>query len=358
MLWLTIIVFVGLLLLLVLAHEWGHFITARWAGCKVNEFAFGFPPRLWSFTKGDTKYSFNLLPLGGYVKIEGEDGADQTPGPNSFTSKSARWRVFILSAGVIMNVIVAVILLSFQAGIGVPTLVTEENLAQVADVKTFIVEVAPGSPAEAAGIQSLDRIVRLGQVSDPNIDVVRELVAAGAGQSIDLEVERAGVHHEIQLVPRADPPPGEGAMGVGLQEAGLIAVPWWKAPWAGVVRTWDMLSAIVVQFGLLIGRLFSGGSVGETLTGPVGIAVFANEVTNLGFSYILEFGALISLNLAIINILPFPALDGGRIFFIGLEKVAGRRVPVKFEQYTHLAGFALLILLMLVITFKDITRFF
>lgn len=358
MLWLTIVVFVGLLLLLVLAHEWGHFVVAKKAGCEVEEFGFGFPPRLASFKWHGTLYSLNLFPIGGFVKIAGENMDEPAPGPDSFASKSAGWRVGILAAGVTMNVLVAWVLLSVQGVIGVPVLVTEKNEGVLANQLTYILEVAPGSPAAAAGLKALDRIERLDNVSQPSLPQVQRIVAERAGGEVALEIERQGQHENLTIIPRANPPVGEGALGVSLASTGLMRVPWWEAPSHGVWRTYAMLREIIVQFALIIGRLFREGASPDTLTGPIGIAVYANEVTKLGASYVLEFGALISLNLAIINILPIPALDGGRIMFVMIESVLGRRWPGKIENISHTVGFMALILLMILITFKDIQRYF
>lgn len=358
MLLITILVFAVLLLALVMVHEWGHLMAAKKAGCRVEEFGFGFPPRLFSITWHDTRYSFNLLPLGGFVKIEGENMDDPTPGPTSFASKSPGWRIFILAAGVIMNVVFAGFLLSVQAGIGMPMVVTEENRASLVDLKTYFLDVSENSPAMAAGLKPLDRVVRVNEIDSPSIEQFQAEVAQTRGKEMTLEIERQGVHETISVTPRENPPVNEGALGVGLAATGLERSVWWKAPFVGIQRTAEMLIAIVVQFSALIGRLASGGGVGETLTGPVGIAVYTNEVTQMGLPYILEFGALISLNLALINILPLPALDGGRILFVILEKIAGRRFPGKVEQITHTVGFALLIMLMIAITFRDVQRFF
>lgn len=358
MLILTIVVFAVLLLALVLVHEWGHFIAAKKAGCRVEEFGFGFPPRLFSKMWHGTRYSLNLLPIGGFVKIEGEDMQDASPGPTSFASKPAGWRIIILAAGVTMNVVLAWVLLSVQAAVGMPTLVTEKNGRELTDLKTYVLDVSDRSPAAEAGVVELDRIVRVNEIENPAIEQVQQEIAAARGKSITLEVERQGQHKTITANPRETPPAGEGPLGISLAAAGLERSPIWQAPLTGAKRTVDMLVAIVVQFAAIIQRLVTGGGVGETLTGPIGIAVYTNEVTQMGLPYILEFGALISLNLALINILPLPALDGGRILFVILEKIAGRRFPGKLEQITHTVGFALLILLMIAITFKDVQRFF
>ncbi len=358
MIWLTVVVFTALLLVLILAHELGHLVAAKKAGCSVEEFAFGFPPRLFSWVRGGTRFSLNLLPIGGYVKIKGEDMNDPSDSPTNFANKSIPWRILILSAGVLMNVVLAAVLLSIQAGVGRPVAVTDQNRDGVRDIKSFIIRVVPDSPAARAGIEPLDRVVAINGTRDPDIKQIQDVVARQASQSVSLEVERRGVHQTITAVPRRDPPPEEGALGILLRETGLEKTAWWKTPVAGVARTGQMLAAIMEQLWQLLRRLASQGTAGDVLTGPVGIAVYTNEVTSLGLSYVLEFAALISLNLALINILPFPALDGGRVLFTALEGVIGRRMPAKVEHLTHLTGFALLILLMILITFKDIDRFF
>jgi regulator of sigma E protease len=358
MLIVTILVFIGLLLVLVLAHEFGHFLAAKKAGCRVEEFAFGFKPRLFSREFGGTTYSFNLLPIGGYVKIEGENMDESAPGPTSFASKSAGWRILILAAGVLMNILLAYILLTWQALVGVPTLITEENKHTLQDFKTYISMVIPESPAQSAGLAPLDRVVRIEGVNNPTIDDIQRVVKESSGKEISVEVERQGRHITTKLLARPQPPEGQGPLGITLATTGLARTPWWQAPWVGLQRTASLLTAIVTQFSALFSRLVREGTVGEALTGPIGIAVYTNEVTNLGLSYLLEFAALISINLALVNILPFPALDGGRILFVVIETIIGRRVPGRIENVVHTLGFVLLIILMLVITFNDIRRIF
>ena len=357
MIWLTIIVFIVLLLVLVLAHEFGHFWTAKKAGCKVEEFGFGFPPRIAAIQKGETTYSFNLLPIGGFVKIEGEDMEEDSPSPTSMASKSAGWRVFILSAGVLMNILLAYLLLSIQSVVGTPTIVTDSNASQLKDIQTYLVEVAPGSPAELAGVKQFDRVVELNGEETPTVETVRQITSENLGEPVNLKVDRQGIKHDIVLTPRENPPEGEGAMGVTLASTGLERYPFWQVPWVGLKKTGQMLTAIVYQFGVIVQRLATSGSVGGDLTGPIGIAVYTNEVTNLGISYVLEFAALISINLAIINILPIPALDGGRILFVIFEKIRGKRITGNFERISHTVGFALLIALMVFIAFKDAQKY-
>lgn len=348
---------VVMLLALVMVHELGHLVAAKKAGCRVEEFAFGFPPRLWSIRRKGTLYTFNLLPIGGYVKIEGEDNQEADPGPESFASKSIPWRLTILAAGVAMNVVLAVVLLTWQALIGVPTLVTDANYNTVQDRRTFIIDVDPDTPAAAAGLKAMDRIVRISTVTDPTIEQVQQTIKENAGREISLEIERQGRHIQVSAVPRTEVAPDEGPLGIVLQMTGLERTVWWKAPAAGIKRAAQATWMIGVEFGKVINRLIAKQGVSEAIAGPIGIAVYTNEMTNLGFSYILEFAAFISLNLAIINILPIPALDGGRVLFVLLEAVWGRRVPTKIEYISHLTGFGLLIILMILITFRDISRY-
>ncbi len=354
----TILIFLGLLLVLVLVHEWGHFIVAKKAGCTVEEFGFGFPPRVFGRMWHGTLYSVNLLPLGGFVKIEGENMDDPNPAPTSFASKSASWRIAILCAGVAMNILLAAVLLAIQSGIGSPTVVTNENRAELTNIMTYVLEVAPDSPAATAGIQQFDRIVKYAGSTQPGISDVQLATREHAGAPEQIEVERAGQHLTFDITARVNPPEGQGALGISLGETGLHKTAWWKAPWEGVRRTGVMAVGITSQFASLIQKLLHQENVGQVLTGPIGIAIYTKEAASLGISYFLEFAAMISINLAIINILPLPALDGGRVLFVLIEKGIGRRVPEKVESYAHTAGFLLLIGLMIAITFKDITRYF
>ncbi len=353
----TILLFIAILLAVVLVHEFGHFFAAKKAGCRIEEFGFGFPPKLFSFNKWDTKWSFNLLPLGGFVKIEGENMEESLPGPYSFASKSATWRIIILAAGVTMNMVLAAVLLAVQAGIGAPVAVTDENAGTLTNQKTYILEVAPNTPAAQAGIQAFDRVAKIGSIENPSITQIQETIDSLKGSQVPLLIERQGRYLPLEALSRENPPEGEGSLGISLAATGLEKVPWWQAPWEGIKRTGQMVVAIVTQFYLLIEKVLKGAPAGEAFAGPVGIAVYTNEAAKQGLSYVLEFTALISINLAIINILPFPALDGGRILFVVIEKILGRRVPGKVESIIHTTGFALLILLMIFITFKDVQKY-
>ncbi len=355
---LTAILFIGLLLTLVLVHEWGHFIAAKKAGCTVEEFGFGFPPRLFSFMWHGTRYSFNLLPIGGFVKIEGENMDEEQPRLTSFASKSAAWRITILAAGVIMNMVLAVLLLTVQSGLGSPNVVTKDNASSLTDLHTYILDIAPNSPAATVGIQPFDRILSIEGQENPLIEDVQRITSEHRGQDVTIELDRAGQHLTKEVAARENPPEGQGSLGVSLAATGLHKTSWWKAPGVGVERTFQMTAAIVKGFATIITQLFQGQSVGGSVTGPIGIAMYTNQAAKMGTSYFLEFAAMISINLALINILPLPALDGGRILFVLVELIFRKRISGKIESWAHTAGFALLIVLMILITLKDVRHYF
>jgi regulator of sigma E protease len=353
-----ILIFISMLLVLVLVHEWGHFFVAKKAGCKVEEFGFGFPPRLLSKKWRGTLYSLNLFPIGGFVKIEGENMEEESTSSTSFATKSAKWRIAILSAGVIMNLIFAALLLTVESAIGAPTLVTEKNAGTLTDIKTYAVDVVKNSPAAQAGIQLYDHIVSIENVQNPSLTQVQEITKQNAGKDMHIGINRNGQDIAIVVTPRVNPPEGQGALGISLSETGLEKSPIYMTPIKGIERTGIMAWTIVSQFGILIAKLFEHQNVGQALTGPIGIAIYTKQAVSMGLSYFLEFAAMISINLAIINILPIPALDGGRILFVGIEKLVGRKRTQKVEQYAHTIGFIALIGLMVFITFKDIHHYF
>ncbi|MDD3487290.1 MAG: RIP metalloprotease RseP [Candidatus Moranbacteria bacterium] len=374
---LTVITFIIVLGILVFVHEFGHFMVARRNGVKAEEFGFGFPPRICGWYKNkhgrrkffwgskeveseDTVYSLNWIPLGGFVKITGEDGEEKND-PQSFSSKPAYVRVKILAAGVAMNVLLAAVLLSVGYFIGIPQAVEDAAGVHLKNEKIQIVETIAGSPADKMGIQVGDQVTGVvnsdgSAVSFSTVEDVQNYINAHKGQEIKLEMKRGNEPIELSGVPRMDYPANEGALGISLVKTAIVSYPWYEALWRGVSSTANLAWMIVVSFGTLLWKLVSGQSVGMDVSGPVGIAVLTGEVARLGFIYILQFTALLSINLAIINILPIPALDGGRILFILIEKFKGSPISQKFEQRAHNIGFALLIFLMVLVTARDVAR--
>lgn len=356
----TVVFFILLLSLLVLAHEWGHFAVARRLRIRVEEFAFGFPPRLWSRVHRRTRFSWNLVPLGGYVRIFGEGGEAQHD-PTSFSSRSFGERLAVVVAGVVMNVVLAWLLFSLGHGLGLPTVVGEGDKA--AGSRVTIVAVGGGTPAEHAGLEFGDAITefRIQNVGFKisGVDEVQQLVEAHRGEEITIVVERSGRTLAVQATPRVSPPAGEGALGIAMAQVALVRSPWWRAPWDGLKTTASAALAILQAFGGVLADLFSRGRVSADVAGPVGMFFFADQTRRLGLAYLLEFAGVVSVNLALINILPLPALDGGRVLFLFIEKLRGGvRVNERWEQAIHTIGLVLLLILMAAITYRDVVRIF
>jgi len=392
----TVLIFILILGVLVFVHELGHFLVARRNGVEVEEFGFGFPPRIlgvYRNKKGKRKfiwgsreigeiresrkigeertiYSLNWIPLGGFVKITGEDGepsyvktsaGKQKENPKSFASKPPFTRARILVAGVAMNFLLAAVLFSFGFWKGVPQPVEEVRGGKVGSEKIQIVDVGKGTPAEAMGIRAGDEI--LGAVRENNlvkfssVEEVQSFVGENKGNQVMLDIQRGEEKLRLAGSPRTEFPENEGPLGIGLAKIVVARYPWYKAIALGFQYTFDLTITFISFLGLLIWRLIVGQPVGLDVSGPVGIAVLTGQVAQLGFDYLLRFTAMLSINLAIINILPIPALDGGRILFILIEKLKGSPVSRKFEQRAHNLGFALLISLMVIVTVRDFARF-
>ena len=335
-----------LIIVLVLSHEAGHFFLAKWRGVRVDEFGLGFPPKIFGIKKGETFYSVNLLPLGGFVKIFGENGEEGEGDPRSFVSKSLGTRALIVAGGVAANMIVAWIIFSFLAGIGTPQISDGDG----GDIT--VVAVAAGSPAERVGLKPGDRVLGFS-----SIGAVQEFIDQHRGKEVALTIQRNGDAISIRAVPRAVPPEGEGALGIAMVAIETVAVPWWQAPWAGLKNTASVFWGTIVALASMVWGLLSGipGAVGE-VTGPVGIASIVSEVSQFGLLPFFQLMAVLSINLAIINLLPIPALDGGRLFFFAIEVVRRKPVSARVSHLAHTIGFAILIALMLVITFRDVVR--
>ncbi|MDD2472245.1 MAG: RIP metalloprotease RseP [Dehalococcoidales bacterium] len=342
----TILSFLFVLALVIIAHELGHFGSAKAFGIKVDEFGIGFPPRLFSIKRGETIYSLNAIPLGGFTKMAGEED------PNierSLASQKPWKRLLVLSAGSIMNFVLPFILISIA-------LMIPHNTAY-SDV--VVVEISPDSPAENAGFQPGDAITLVNGHEINSIIDVNRYIQLNLGKEITLTYLREGTELESSLVPRWKPPKDEGSVGFLLKaenyEVVKESLPFWKAIPKGITETFETLVLFKNSLlGLATGAVSAGG-----ITGPLGIAQLTGEVARAGVSPLLEFAAFLSINLGIINLLPLPALDGGRIVFVLLEWVRrGKKISPQKEGMVHLIGFALLMALMLIVTFQDIIRIF
>jgi regulator of sigma E protease len=341
----SIVAFVIILLILVVAHELGHFITAKIRGVGVIEFGIGFPPRIFGIKRKGTIYSINALPLGGFVKLAGEEDPKV---PESLASKGYGTRMLVLASGSLVNILLPVIL--FTVAFLLPhTVVTAPVVIESVDVN---------SPAEAAGLQAGDTVVSINGNQIDNILDVQRLTQLNLGKEMKIEIKRVdGTLETVSLVPRWKPPQGEGAMGVVTKSADNPVIssktePIWRAVPLAVKEIFQTLTLFKNE----IVRWMIGASAPQ-VTGPVGIAELTGEVARSGFSPLVEFAAFISINLGIVNILPLPALDGGRIAFVLLEMMRrGRRISAKTEGLVHLVGFFLLIALIMVVTYGDIVN--
>ena len=378
----TFLIFIIVLSILVFVHELGHFWTARKLGVKAEEFGFGFPPRAlgffkdksgkWRFLKGkcdpqslpeekrpvSTVYSLNWLPLGGFVKIKGENGEGKQD-HDSFAAKSLWRRALILSAGVIMNIILAAVLLSVGYMIGLPeSLDNVKPSAEVSEARVMIMEVLPESPAAQAGLEPGDTILSVANRHVSSNEELQMIVAEQAGVATNFLVEKDTGEELVEITPEYSEENERAVIGVSIYATGTVRYPFFIAIWEGIKLTGWMFWMIILAFFGLIRDLIMGLSVSGQVAGPVGIATLTGQVASLGFAYLLQFMALLSLNLALVNILPFPALDGGRILFVIIEKFKGKPVKQSVEAWIHTIGFWLLILLIVVITYKDIVRLF
>lgn len=356
---LTVILFIVVLSLLVFVHEFGHFIAARRMGMKVEEFGFGFPPRLWGVKRGGTIYSINWIPLGGFVKIKGESGEDQHD-PESFAGKPAWRRLLVLVAGVAMNWLLAWVLLSFTFMAGSPSVIDGglPASATVRDEAVRVMTVLPESPAARAGITSGDTLVSVNGEMFQDAETARQFITERSGEGVTLVLKREnGETYEARLVAEELPEVQTKAVGIRLVTTALVSYPPHLAVVQGGAATIFTTRDILFAFGGLLRDLVTTGRVTGDLAGPVGIAVMTSEAASLGLVYLLQFAALLSINLAIINILPFPALDGGRVLFVLIEKLRRQAVDVHLETLAHNIGFMLLMVLILIVTYRDVVRF-
>lgn len=359
---LTIITFIVVLGVLILIHELGHFVAAKLSGIKVEEFAIGFPPRIWSIKKGETEYSINILPIGGYVRLFGEDdvsGAEKLVSKikgdykRAFFAKSPLIRAVVTLAGVVMNFVLgwAIISFLFTQGVMVPS----NNV--------YVEEVAQNSPAESAGLQPKDIIKQVeadSQVYD--ITTPKELIDTTnkySGKEIILVIDRKGQIVDASITPRVESPEGEGAMGISISNYEEKVYSWTEAPFMGLKESFRLSRDLFLGIGQTFVKLAKlDKTAGEGVAGPLGIYQLTGKAVSFGSRAVLELMGLLSINLAILNLFPIPALDGGRLLFVVIEGLTGKKVDPKWEQQIHKIGLIILLALLLLATFNDALRFF
>lgn len=383
----TALVFLILLSILVLVHEIGHFVAAKKLGIKVEEFGFGLPPRMFGFKKGETVYSINWLPIGGFVKLYGEEGEDdieaskvKTPvGPQdlkrAFYNRPVWQRSVVLIAGVSMNFLLALFVISFlfTQGVMVPT------------DRVHIEKLVQGSPADDVGLKIKDTIKKFrvknqkGIVEEIEIKSGEKLIKTTKdhlGEDVELLISRSAkegsctsalractlvdgtIEFVVNLKPRKDYPKDQGPMGVVISTYEEKKYPFWQAPYLGLKESVNLSYQLVKGIAITVWKLISFQPVAKDVAGPIGIAQMTGEAIKFGESAVLELLGLLSLNLAIVNILPFPALDGGRLLFVLIEGITGKRIRTHWERYVHQAGMIILITLMVLVTLNDLVRIF
>jgi regulator of sigma E protease len=362
----ALLIFIAILVVLIWVHELGHFSVAKFFKVRVDEFAIGFPPRLLTRVWGETRYSLSLILVGGYVKIFGENPGEGQGDPRALTSKNRGIQAAVMLAGIAFNLIFAWLLLSAGYMSGLPAAADEHALGPITAPQVLISTVRPGSPAEKAGIKPGDIIERVQtgtEMLDTNTlntngqaDAVQAFITAHQDESLVIAVTRNKVEMTFLAKPAADIVPDRKVIGVEFGDVGILKLPPHLALAQGAVAFKDLTIATAQGLGAFFGQLFVGHADFSQVSGPIGIAGVGQDAVKAGFGQAAIIAALISINLALINLLPVPGLDGGRLLIIIIEAVIRRPVSARVTNVLMLAGFAAMVLLMIVVSFHDIAR--
>lgn len=347
----SLLIFFVVLSILVLVHEFGHYWVAKKSGIWVEEFGLGLPPRAWGKKIGNTLYSINWLPFGGFVKLHGENSEEEVKDPKkSFLNKSKKARAAVIVAGVVMNFLLAVV--AFSVGYSFSGFPRETDQVKV-------VELSQGSPAETSGFQIEDVITTIEGKSVTTTEGFITLVEENKGKETEFIVNRNGESVSLMATPRTEHPQNEGSLGVVISNSEIYFPPVWQRPFLGIYYGFKdaiFWGQIVFSGFVKIFTDLAGGTVPKDVAGPVGIYALTSRAAEFGILPLINFMGILSVNLAILNIMPFPALDGGRLLFIIIEAIFGKRVLPKVEAVFHTAGMAILLLLIFAITAYDIRR--
>lgn len=374
---LTVLVLIATFFVLVVIHELGHFLMAKKFRIKVLEFGFGIPPRIIGKKVGETLVSLNWLPLGGFVRLLGEDEVDKKilDDKRSFAAAPVGKKITVVVAGVVMNLILAWIifygvLISQNFKFTLPLLFPYHFVgAEQTNTSVILIGgVAPSSPASEANIKVADKVIAFnGQpVADERQLITQTKTSAGKPIQLTLSDPDGQNIHTVSLTPRLNPPAGQGALGVVLAPATTTTLEyksWWQKTFSGIINSYNVTTYSFAVLGKTIGLSFqekNGGPVSEAVAGPIGIgAALKSQIIDTGNIYqYFNFVALISLNLAIFNVLPFPGLDGGRLFFLLIEAITKKRTHPVIERYVHSVGLAILIGLVILVTISDVKKLF
>lgn len=341
----SLLVFIFVLGLLIFVHELGHFWAAKKMGVRVEEFGFGYPPRVWGKRLGETIYSINAIPLGGFVKITGIDDF-VSKDPKSFASKPALKKAFILFSSIFANFLLAALLFSIIFTIGVPE-----------PVKVSIENIVASSPAEIAGLEKEDIILAVDVLEVEDGVSLIGYVKKHLGEKVVLTVQRAEEVLTLEVTPREKYPEDQGPLGVVIKtHFEKKSYPFWQAPIVGITESLNLTGLMLKGLKQMMVDLIFKRIVPKDVAGPVGIAQLTSEAVSFGSLAVLQFVGFLSLNLALVNLLPLPALDGGRLLFVFIEGVLRRKVNPKLQKQIHTLGFVFLLILMVLVTIQDFNR--
>ncbi len=364
----SILIFIVVIVALIVVHEFGHFVAAKMAGMRVDEFGLGYPPRALVITKkGETLYTLNWLPFGGFVKIYGEDPSTKTSegvgAGRAFSDKNRLLQAIVLVAGVAMNFLFAYVLVTSALVAGTPRALSESEAMNARNAELAVARVLPSSPAERAGLLPGDSFISakdsMGEWRSVDPQSFSAFIAASNGETITLTVKRSGEMRTIAATPDtlvAAADPSRYALGVEVATIGVVSLSPIAAVMEGAHLTWEVTKLTAVGlFHFFLGVLTLSADLSQ-VAGPVGIAGVVGDASLQGLGNLLSIMAIISINLALINLIPVPALDGGRLLFVLIESVTRRPIKAVVARAMNAAGFAFLILLMLVVTAHDIFK--
>ncbi len=361
----TALIVVAILVLLIVAHEFGHFVAAKLFKVKVLEFGIGYPPRALTFGRwGGTEYTLNWVPFGGFVRLFGDEGQAPQKGRGSFADAPRGVQILILIAGVAMNALMAWVLFTLALHIGIPQVVGSPVTGAHTDL--MVAAVVPGSPADAAGFVLGDKITAVSDVNGAQIqsltpsDVVNFVKDRG-GKPITIAYIHSGKAESTTVTPAHAVIPNEAdrpALGVKLALVSIHSLPWLQAAQVGLVSTGDAFQSVAGGLWSIVTDLFRGQPALQDVVGPVGLVNVVNEAAQNGLGNVLALAAFISVNLTLINLLPIPALDGGRLLLVIVEIISRRAAPRLAVQLLNTLGIALIVLLMITVTNHDVARLF
>lgn len=363
----TALIFIIVLAVLIFVHELGHFLAARLCGIRVDAFKIGFGPKVVAWTVGETEYGINWIPFGGFVRIHGENpDADSESGPEasrSFVNKPRWQQAVVLFSGVLMNFILAWVIYAsvFTSGVTASTYGFEKYADRFQNQRVMVTYVLPDSPAAGVGIKEGDVIQSVGVTTAParqSIAEIQQAVNASNGKPISVTYIHDGVSRTVAVGPESGLVAGKYAIGISMDDIVDLRLPFLAAVGEGLHYTVVLIGETVTGLYHFIANIFHGTPDFSAVAGPIGIAGIVGNAAALGFTYLLMVVAIISINLGVVNLIPFPALDGGRILFVFIEGVIRRRISPKFSNTVNLIGFILLIILMIAVTWKDIAKIF